>query len=296
MKSCIIFNPAARGEKAQLFRRFLEDIGDQAAFKPTWAPGVATDLAKAAVEEGFENIIAAGGDGTLNEVLNGIGKAKDGFKKARLGILPLGTINVFAKELGLPEKVDQAWEVVRRGNHRDVDLPYANFKSDGEQQRRYFAQLAGAGLDAEAIALVDWESKRRFRNLAYVFAGVRALFRKQHRIQVTAGDRTETGELILIGNGRYYGGRLPVFADARLDDGRIDVCVFPNVGFHTCLRFGFWLFVERYWTSTPLPCFQAEKISLTSSTDARFEVEGDLAGPLPLEIGVQPRGLRVICP
>jgi hypothetical protein len=96
---CVIFNPAARGNKARHFRRQLDAIGSQCALKATAAPGDARRLAAEAVDDGFDLIVAAGGDGTVNEVLNGIGDAPDGFARARLGVLPLGTVNVFAREL-----------------------------------------------------------------------------------------------------------------------------------------------------------------------------------------------------
>src|SRR5215470_1936506 len=101
-RTCVIFNPTARGEKARRFRRHLDAIGAQSALKQTAAPGEARRLAAEAVEEGFEIVVAAGGDGTLNEVLNGLGDAPGGFERVRLGLLPLGTVNVFARELGLP--------------------------------------------------------------------------------------------------------------------------------------------------------------------------------------------------
>src|SRR5712691_3191908 len=102
VRTCVIFNPAARGEKAKRFRRHLDDLGSDCALKLTTAAGDARRLAAEAVAEGFEIVVAAGGDGTLNEVLNGIGDAPGGFEKARLGVLPLGTVNVFARELALP--------------------------------------------------------------------------------------------------------------------------------------------------------------------------------------------------
>ncbi len=98
----MIFNPAARGEKARRFRRQLDAIGAQCALKATAAPHDARRLAAEAINDGFDLIVAAGGDGTINEVLNGIGDAPDGFAKARLGVLPLGTVNVFARELKIP--------------------------------------------------------------------------------------------------------------------------------------------------------------------------------------------------
>src|SRR5438477_10710155 len=102
MKTCVIFNPAARGEKANRFREHLGALSAQCALKPTYAAGAGRALASEAVREGFELIVAAGGDGTVNEVVNGIGDEPNGFANVRLGVLPLGTINVFAKELGMP--------------------------------------------------------------------------------------------------------------------------------------------------------------------------------------------------
>src|SRR5436309_14567343 len=101
MRACVIFNPAARGEKAKRFRRHLDEIGKETSLKMTSAPGDGRRLSAEAIREGFDTIVAAGGDGTLNEVLNGMGDAPEGFKAARLGVLPLGTVNVFARELGI---------------------------------------------------------------------------------------------------------------------------------------------------------------------------------------------------
>src|ERR1041385_7425971 len=102
MKTCVIFNPVARGDKARAFQTHLSAIASEAALKPTTGVGDARRLAADAVKEGFGTVVAAGGDGTLNEVLNGIADA-EGFERTRLGVLPLGTANVFAKELKLPE-------------------------------------------------------------------------------------------------------------------------------------------------------------------------------------------------
>src|SRR3989442_1080269 len=122
MRTCVIFNPAARGEKASRFREHLGTLSAQCSLKPTYAAGAGRALAAEAVREGFERIVAAGGDGTINEVLNGIGDEPEGLARACLGVLPLGTVNVFARELGLPTKFDSAWEVVQRGQESLIDL------------------------------------------------------------------------------------------------------------------------------------------------------------------------------
>ena len=213
------FDATAKGDKARHFRRHLDEFAAGVALKPTQGPGDARRLATEAVTDGFDTVVAAGGDGTLNEVLNGIADAPDGFARARLAVLPLGTVNVFARELGLPLSLRRAWQAISAGRERRIDAPYAEHACGAGPRRRYFAQMAGAGLDAQAISLVDWEMKKRISQFAYVLAGMKAMRGPHPAITVEADGRRVSGELVLVGNGRFYGGSLPVFPGARLDDG-----------------------------------------------------------------------------
>ncbi|MCX6890760.1 MAG: diacylglycerol kinase family lipid kinase [Verrucomicrobia bacterium] len=296
MRTCVIFNPAARGEKARHFRRHLEALGNQATLKLTAAAGDARRLAEEAVNEGFDIVVAAGGDGTLNEVLNGLGDAPEGFERARLGLLPLGTVNVFARELGLPVRLEAAWEAIQQGKETRIDLPCVDHEADGLRQRRYFAQLAGAGLDARAIELVHWPLKKRIGPLAYVVAGLKALMGAQSKITVTGGGRSETGELVLIGNGRLYGGQYRIFPGADLRDGRLDVCVFPRVNWLTLARCGPALLLQGRPPASLVRAFQAESLTLTSPVPTPLEADGELLGRLPATFSVQRSRLRVIVP
>jgi acetophenone carboxylase len=140
MRICVIFNPAARGEKARQFREHLATISAECVLKPTGAPGAGHALAAEAAREGFETVVAAGGDGTVNEVLNGIGEEPGAFQRVRLAVLPLGTINVFARELKIPPDFFQAWQVIRKGCETTIDLPKAEFSAKGEACQRFFAQ------------------------------------------------------------------------------------------------------------------------------------------------------------
>jgi len=157
---CVIFNPAARGEKARHFRDQLAALSSSAALKPTYAPGSGRALAREAVQEGFTTIVAAGGDGTLNEVVNGIHDA-NGTERCRLGVLPLGTINVFARELRLPTAFDAAWRVIESGREQVIDLPSVEFNRDDAPTRQVFAQLAGAGLDSRAMLTHNCDFSQR---------------------------------------------------------------------------------------------------------------------------------------
>ncbi len=296
MRVCVIFNPTAKGEKARLFRRHLDTIGAESALKQTVAAGGARPLAAEAVREGFEVVVAAGGDGTLNEVLNGIGDVPDGFERARLGVLPLGTVNVFAKELGMPAGLEQAWAVIRQGHEAKIDLPSVTYPVDGAPTKRYFAQLAGAGLDARAIELVDWELKKKLGPLAYVWAGMAALRAPASRITAGNGKHSATGELVLIGNGRFYGGRYRLFPRADLRDGLLEVCVFPRANWFTLALCTPMLIARRNLPRGVADCFRAGTLSLTSPTATPLEVDGENIGHLPATFAMERERLRVITP
>jgi diacylglycerol kinase (ATP) len=294
--TCVIFNPAARGEKARRFRHQLDVIGATCALKATTSPGNARRLAAEAVTDGFDLIVAAGGDGTVNEVLNGIGDAPDGFASARLGVLPLGTVNVFARELKIPARVEGAWKILQRGHELKIDLPCVEFFENGAVQKRYFCQLAGAGLDARAIELVDWQHKKQVGPLAYVIAGLKALCEKKPLITVQANGQSAAGELILAGNGRFYGGSFAIFQSADLCDGRLDICIFPHANFWTMLRSAPGLLLRGKLPADVAQHLSAETFELTSEPATAFELDGEWVGKLPVTFFIEREKLRVIVP
>ena len=294
MRICVIFNPTARGEKAKRFRRHLDLIGAECALKQTVSAGGARPLAAEAVREGFDTIVAAGGDGTLNEVLNGLGDVPDGFERARLGVLPLGTVNVFAKELGMPTKLELGWQVLRAGKEIKIDLPMVEYAGQGGTERRYFAQLAGSGLDARAIELANWELKKKFGPLAYVWAGVQALRDPPSRVTATYGAESLTGELALVGNGRFYGGKYRVHPRADLSNGLLEVCVFPKANWLTLLRCAGMFAVGMDLPAGVAKCFSAKTFTLTSAARTPLEVDGENIGHLPATFSIQRQKLRVV--
>jgi len=296
VRICVIFNPMAKGSKARRFRAALDAIGSESSLKMTRCAGDARVLAAEAVREGFSHVVAAGGDGTLNEVLNGIGDVPDGFEKSALGLLPLGTVNVYARELGIPIQLERAWRVVTAGKERSLDLALAEFASGKVLHRRRFAQLAGAGLDARAIELVDWNLKKRFGPLAYIYAGLKALCERRPLIKAACSKQTLEGQLVLIGNGRLYGGDFKTFENAAMDDGLLDVCVFPRVNFFTLLRCALPLLIWHRIPPSVVRRFQAAEFTLSSSDAVAFELEGELAGSLPVSFAVERRRLRAIVP
>jgi len=296
VRTCVIFNTTARGEKAKRLRRHLDEIGTQATLKLTTAAGDARRLAAEAVTEGFEAVVAAGGDGTLNEVLNGIGDVPVGFSQVRLGVLPLGTVNVFARELGIPPDFHLAWQIIRQGHELRIDLPSVEYSANGTQQRRYFAQLAGAGLDARAIELVKWQVKKLVGPFAYVLAGLSAVLGSPSKITAAGAGQSSTGELVLIGNGRFYGGKFKLFPKADLRDGLFDICVFPRATLATLARCGPGLLLWGTVPASVTRIFQADSLTLTSPSPTPLQVDGELIGGLPATFSVEPSRLRVVVP
>ena len=295
MKTCVIFNPTARGDKARRLHTHLDDVAREAALKPTTCAGDARRLAADAVREGFEAIVAAGGDGTLNEVLNGIGEA-NGFDRVHLGVLPLGTVNVFAKELRLPTDFVGAWQVIQRGCAQVIDVPWAEHSVGGWPQRRYFAQLAGAGLDSRAVELVDWGLKKRIGSLAYVVAGFKALAENLPTIEASNGTETATGQLVLIGNGRFYGGRFEMFPHADLADGILEAVVYPQVNMLTVLRVAWGALTGNFHTGRHTIQMRGSRLELKCAGRIPFQLDGENIAPLPATFGVLPRALRVLVP
>jgi len=292
----VIFNPAARGNKARRFRQHLDEMAQQSVFKATTAPGDARRFAAAAVAEGFDVVAAAGGDGTVNEVLNGIGDVPGGFELARLGVLPLGTVNVFARELRIPLRLEAAWAMLRCGRETRIDLGCVDFTESERPARRYFVQLAGAGLDARAVELVSWKLKTHAGPLAYVVAGLQALAEKQSRITVTANGQRSEGQLVLLGNGKFYGGPFEFFPDAALDDGLLDACVFPKLSLSAVLRLTPGLLIRRRLSPKHVGVVRGRELELTSSPPAAFELDGEWAGYLPAKFSVERKALRVVVP
>ena len=247
--------------------------------------GDARRIAAEAVREGFEVIIAAGGDGTLNEVVNGIGGST-----VRLGILPVGTMNVFATELGIPQgNLERAWSVIEQGKVVEVDLPKAN--------DTHFIQLAGVGLDAEVVRKTTADSKKALGPLSYLLTLVQVAAHKPSRVMLEAeGGRISEGSFALIGNGRLYGGPFPVFQRASLFDGLLDVLVFQNQSHWDVVRY---FQAIAFGTHPQLPdveYFQTSTLRVTSSGDVPVELDGEVAGMLPCLFSVSSQKLRVLAP
>ncbi|NJK90378.1 MAG: diacylglycerol kinase family lipid kinase [Blastochloris sp.] len=279
----IILNPAAKGERAQFLIRKLQDLFPEADLLTTKRAGHACDLAKQAAARGDDIIIAAGGDGTINEVVNGMAGSR-----SALGLLPVGTVNVFAMELGIPSKLEKAIEIIRRGFVRHLDLPEAN--------GRYFVQLAGVGFDAQTVQNTDRNFKNALGPLSYVVTAAQLASLKPPILTVEAeGHRTIQGSFMLVGNGRFYGGPFHFFPDAEMGDGLLDICVFKNLTHLDLIRYFQGIVSGSHTRFKDVTYLKSKRIKVSANQVVPVEVDGELHGQVPVIFTVHTSALRFWC-
>ncbi len=279
---CIIANPAARGVRARLER--LQRLTRNVVIRTTRGPGDAEAQAERAVEQDYDIIVAAGGDGTINEIVNGIGNAP-----VALGILPMGTVNVMAMELGIPFDLVSAWKIIRAGRIRMIDEATAN--------GHIFVQMAGIGLDAEIVQRNNRQVKQVLGPLSYLLTATKVAGERPPRLRVTSEGHTAVdGSFVLVGNGRLYGGPFPLFRDADMQDGLLDVYVFKYMNYLHLIRYFRGMLFGSLANFTDVTHFKSRKLRVEANREVPLEADGELAGHAPVEFAVKRRKLRVIVP
>ena len=281
----IILNPAADSERALRKQARVESLARDCVICATTYTGEAEAMARRGVAEGFEKIVAAGGDGTINQVVNGL--AGSG---TTLGLLPIGTMNVFATELGLPTNdLELCWEIVKGDSTRAIDLPKAN--------QKFFVQLAGVGLDAQVVKETSSQLKRNFGPLSYLISAVQIAARKPPKLFIQSEDASiDEGSFVLVGNGRLYGGPFPFFKHAALDDGLLDVIVFKRLGYLEIIKYLQDVIFSSEIRVPEIEYFQTRQLRVESDQSVPVELDGELVGSCPVEFSLENRSLRVLVP
>ena len=281
----VILNPAAHSDRAQRKRAHVESLAQDCVVCATTCTGDAELMARRGAKEGFQKIVAAGGDGTINEVVNGLAGTS-----VTLGLLPIGTMNVFATELGLPvHDLQLCWNIIKSDSTRAVDLPRAN--------QKFFVQLAGVGLDAQVVKETSIQLKRSFGPLSYLISAAQIAARQPPELFIQSEDASiEKGSFVLVGNGRLYGGPFPFFKHAVIDDGLLDVVVFKSLGYLEIIKYLQDVVFSSDIRVPEIEYFQTARLRVESEQPVPVEVDGELVGNCPVEFSLQERSLRVLVP
>ncbi|MBK1792010.1 diacylglycerol/lipid kinase family protein [Persicirhabdus sediminis] len=259
----LLFNPNARSQRGRKTLRFLMANAQRFALYATRDVDDARQLAQKLANDGEPIVCAAGGDGTLNAVVQGLAGSS-----CVLGVLPAGTMNVFARELGIPyNSLSKALEIIQDGNVREVDLFEANQKP--------FLQMAGVGFDAKVIEETSSGSKNLIGPFAYLGPAVRVLGQQPPKVTVTCADgRVEEGVCMLAGNGSLYGGQVKLFRKADNDDGLLDALIFKHSGIP---------FIRDSLLGLATGALDTEKSSITYLQSESFTIESDAQLPLQVD-------------
>jgi diacylglycerol kinase (ATP) len=287
-RACIVYNPAARNAPPrQRLERAIEAAGPEweIAIAATETSGHATDLARDAAKGGAAVVIACGGDGTVNEVVNGLAGGE-----TALAVLRGGMGDVFAKEAGIPKTPERALPLLLRGERKRFDLGVAG--------GRYFLLMAGVGFDAEVVRSVPDAAKRRWGSTSYAVWALRRLpAYKPSRVSMRFDGVEMDMDLywLLAGNTRSYGGILDITSEARVDDGCLDVYAFAGRGPFWLSQIAVRTGLGRLHGAQGVTFRRVSRIQIDTSRLA-VQIDGEYIGETPVELSVAPASLDVLLP
>jgi YegS/Rv2252/BmrU family lipid kinase len=299
MHYLIIANPvsgdARKETKIDAALAYFRKHADSVDVRFTDYPGHAMSIAREAVSRGYDAIIGAGGDGTINEVLNGIVGTT-----VKLGILPWGTGNVFAKEMRISSRIEKQCKLIRKGKAFSLDC--------GRCGSKYFLLMASAGFDAYTLRHGDrLPLKSKFGISAYLFAALRAFSRYKYpsiNLRIEDGT-TDTGTFVIISNTRLYGSFFIFNPEADPTDGLLDIFVFRESGLWGMIKLVFRLAAHAFLNGIKLPApyrsldlgrYRTRRVELSSKDEIAMQVDGDVISGFGTVFEASPGAVQVILP
>jgi diacylglycerol kinase (ATP) len=270
--------------------RILKDSGAHVELIATQGPLMAGELALKAVEAGCGLILAAGGDGTINEVVNGIAGSDVLF-----GVLPAGTANVLANEIGLPNRPDHAAKQLL--DAVPVRIALGSLERP-DQPRRHFVLMAGVGLDARIVYELDMDLKGKLGKLAYWHGGFRQFGRPVPRFHLSVNGSQYCASFALITRVRNYGGDFEIARSIRLTDNDFEVVIFQNHEWQDYLRFFGAVMTNRLHSTSGVAIMRATGVEVSAPEDQRIylQTDGEAVGVLPATISIVPDALTLLLP
>lgn len=290
MKALVIANPIAGKGRPVLSESkivaMFRSHGLDCEVLFTSRAGDGKSIARKVAEHGYGPVVAAGGDGTVNEVANGLAGTR-----VPMGILPLGTVNVLARELKIPLELEGAVRTIAKGKPRDIDLGFTN--------GRYFTLMAGFGFDAEVVGSVLQPVKDVIGASAYIFKGLEMLLKYEpSHVTLEMPEETYRAEafLVIAANASTYTYNLKISSHVSLSDGKMDILVFERpisdkIGFiHQVTD----MLVNRHLQHKAIKYFCTTSVSIRSNPPIMAQIDGDAFGCTPLKLSIAPGVLPII--
>lgn len=281
----VIFNPTAGARRRRKLAMVLKELarrGCAATLRATGARGDAEQIARDADPAAFDVVAVAGGDGTINEVINGLADSP-----LPLALIPLGTANVLANEAGLT--LADAARTIAAGAARPIHL--------GEANGRRFAMMLGIGIDARIVDGIDLRLKRLAGKLAYVVSGIESVLNyRPVRYDVAIDGRPYAAAGVIVAKGHFYGGRFVAARQARLDAPTLHAVLMERPGRWNVLRYGAAIARGRLDRLADVRIVEGRAIVIDGPAGETAQADGDLACALPLRIGLAEKPLFLFSP
>lgn len=296
-RACLIHNPKAGPLTGKAdWDRFVAPLradGWELAIMPTRRAGDGEAIARMALADGAEAILVAGGDGSLNEVLPVLVGTD-----VPLGILPVGTANVLARELGVGTDLNRALEILRGGHARRIDV--GRLMRPGEPDR-FFCAMTGIGFDAVSMMGEDLGVlKERLGRGAFALTAMRtSLHHRPSRLTLEVDGRRQRKlvYMMIVANTAFYGvDFLKVTPEASISDGELDVAILRSRSFLEAWRDFFGIAIGRVRNLPTYETLRCKRLTVRSGKPVPFQVDGDLVGTTPVTLEVVPSGLKVFAP
>ena len=283
----LIFNPNAKSQRGRKTLRFLMSHAQWFGLYASRSAEDATELARMFADRGEPVVLVAGGDGTVNSVVQGLLGSS-----TALGVVPTGTMNVFARELGMPiNSLKKSLEVIEEGFIKDVDI----FTANGHP----FVQMAGIGFDAQVIEETTWETKKLLGPLAYLVAAIKVFGDTPPKMKVTSADGTvEEGVCAIAGNGSLYGGQMKLFRKADHCDEVLDVLLFTDLDYKLVRDSVMGMAKGAIdLGNASVKYLQSESFTIECDREVPMEVDGEYVGRVT-EVALSPAmtKLKVVAP
>jgi YegS/Rv2252/BmrU family lipid kinase len=283
----VIYNPVAGPKifsKIDRIHALLSERGIPFEIVETSGPGEAVLLARESAYAGAETVIVVGGDGTINETANGLAGSR-----TRLAVIPHGTGNAFAQEVGLPKTVEGCLNLLDEGKTIEILLARA--------EERYFVLLASAGFDAEVLERMSSRQKNFLGIGAYVLAGMWHLLRSQPTLwaEFPGRERMET-QAVIVCRGRKYGGGVTMAPAGTLEGDTLQVVALRKTGRWAIFRFAINVLLGKHASSTAVEIRETQSVLVRSRIPSAAQVDGDYLGPLPVRFEMTDVKLRIVVP
>jgi YegS/Rv2252/BmrU family lipid kinase len=288
----VIHNPVAgwrRRHRLWAVIERLEHRGCLVDLRETTRRGDAEAFARVALADNYDRMVVAGGDGTINEAINGLAD-----RRLPLAVVPLGTANVLAAEIGLGVHSYGVARAIADGPAATVALGRIRGR-DGRPRR--FSMMAGIGFDAHVVARVDPVLKRWTGKFAYVVASLLQLREHRDRLyDVRVDGRRYRAASVIVAKGHFYGGKFVVAPAARLHEPYLHVCLFGRTGRWAVIRYALALFAGQLHRLPDITLIRALRVEIDGPAGEPVQVDGDLDGELPVTIDIDDHILRLAVP